>query len=220
MSTLMYRSSAGRIAAAALAALLGLAAAADAQMTGSNGSNNGDAANISRAEALEAQANALLSTFPFQFPRIAQLYEKAAHLRPEHDPIRVHNLLFSGKAYHHRLGRDAPPHGHGASRDAEARPATCCPSAARAPSNCRLVCRMAPFTAGSRSCAAEDSPTASGAAPGSACRDVYPRRVRRGWLPPSAAAVPTRMILPASRNTSQPSTTSPSMPYMPHTARR
>jgi hypothetical protein len=101
MSTLMYRSSAGRIAAAALAALLGLAAAADAQMTGSNGSNNGDAANISRAEALEAQANALLSTFPFQFPRIAQLYEKAAHLRPEHDPIRVRNLLFSGKAYHH-----------------------------------------------------------------------------------------------------------------------
>jgi hypothetical protein len=57
--------------------------------------------NFSRAEALEAQANALLSTFPFQFPRIAQLYEKAAHLRAEDDPIRVYDLRFAGTTYYY-----------------------------------------------------------------------------------------------------------------------
>jgi hypothetical protein len=107
MTTPMHRPSASRIAAAAVAAFLGLAAAANAQTTGSQGNGStADAVNISRAEALEAQAAALFSTFPFQFPRIARLFEKAAHLRAEDDPLRVHDLLFAGKMYHHgrRLG--------------------------------------------------------------------------------------------------------------------
>jgi hypothetical protein len=103
------RSRAGRILAAALTALLGLAANAEAQ-TSTRDSNNGSAvaaapANISRAIALEAEANARLVQLNGP-ARTASLFERAARLRPENDPERVADLRMAGLMYRH-AGRHA-----------------------------------------------------------------------------------------------------------------
>jgi tetratricopeptide (TPR) repeat protein len=93
MTTSLHHSRAGRIGAAALAILLGVATAANAQTNGSNGNTT----NIPRAEALEAQAVAL---YPgLNHARVAKLYEQAARLRPDDDPRRVYDLRFAGHMY-------------------------------------------------------------------------------------------------------------------------
>jgi hypothetical protein len=93
MTTSLHHSRAGRVGAAALAILLGVATAANAQTNGSNGKT----INIPRAEALEAQAMALFSST--SFGKIGRLYDQAARLRPDDDPKRVHDLRSSGHMY-------------------------------------------------------------------------------------------------------------------------
>jgi ATP/maltotriose-dependent transcriptional regulator MalT len=95
----------GRVAAAVLAALLGLAATAEAQ-TNSNDNGNAAAAAITKAEALEAQATALLTDMR-QSGRAARLFERAVGLRAEDDPARVVDLRMAGRLYMHTGQLDA-----------------------------------------------------------------------------------------------------------------
>jgi hypothetical protein len=111
MNAPMHCSRSGRIAFAVLAALLGLAGAAEAQ-TLARASHTGDggvAIGIGRAEALEAQARARLDQLNGS-ARTARLYERAAGLRAENDPVRVTDLHSAGRLYLHAGRAEAARH--------------------------------------------------------------------------------------------------------------
>jgi hypothetical protein len=100
MNAPMHRSRVSRIAAAALAALLGLAATAEAQMNTRNGNSRDVAAtgDVGRAMALESEANSRLVQLN-GYARTASLFERAARLRPDEDPQRIEDLRMAGLLY-------------------------------------------------------------------------------------------------------------------------
>jgi ATP/maltotriose-dependent transcriptional regulator MalT len=100
MNAPMHCSRSGRMAAAVLAALLGLAATAEAQtLVPVNDSEKAvSTPRIARAEALEAQAEARLDKVN-DAARTARLYLRAAELRPANDPVRLVNLRMAGRLY-------------------------------------------------------------------------------------------------------------------------
>jgi hypothetical protein len=101
MNAPMHCSRCGPIAAAILATLLGLAGAAEAQtLARANPSDASIAVRTARAETLEAQARARYDQLNGT-ARTAWLFERAAALRSETDPVRTTNLHSAGRLYLH-----------------------------------------------------------------------------------------------------------------------